>query len=336
MGQLQISFRYAGREAAWGAIGISAYLTECFEAAAAFLTPEMRRAALSMQQGEKCDAEEFRMRAGRPFSVVFPGGEQVLSKDGSVTARSPITVASSDIVTAFELATQSSAHTAMESAKNGYVTVRGGHRVGICGTAVVKDGEVVSIKKLSSMSIRIAKQITGSGDEVLDRIICRGAPSNTLIISPPGCGKTTLLRDIVRQLSDGTRNGGKGLRVSVADERGEIAALWNAAPQFDVGGRTDILECCPKAKAVMILLRAMSPQVIAVDEITAPEDLAAVETAANCGVRLLATLHADSLDDLRSRPLSRRLVDMRLFQNAVLISNRGGKRSYGVYPISDE
>ncbi len=315
---------------------MSAYLIECFESAAAFLPPEMRRAALSMQQGEKCEAEEFRLRVGRPFSVVFPGGEQAVSKDGSVTARSPITVASTDIVTAFELATQSSAHTAMESAKSGYVTVRGGHRVGICGTAVVKEGEVVSIKKLSSMSLRIAKQITGSGDEVLDRIMPRGRLNNTLIISPPGCGKTTLLRDIVRQLSDGTRTEGRGMRISVADERSEIAALWNASPQFDVGGRTDILECCPKAKAVLILLKAMSPQVIALDEITAPEDLSAIETAANCGVKLLATLHADSLDDLRARPLSRKLVSLRLFQNAVLISNRGGKRAYGVYPINDE
>ncbi len=289
-----------------------------FDQAAGLLPFGLRQLALSLPRAERAVAEEIRLRAGRPLAITLPEGEAVLP---GCPVLSP-----DDLRTALEIATQASAHAALEKIRSGFVTVRGGHRVGLCGTAVVRDGAGTNMRALSSMNIRIARQITGVGDGVLRQLRAGGALPSVLVLGPPGAGKTTLLRDLIRGLSAGT--GGAPVRVGVADERGELGAVHDGTPQLDLGPHTDIMDGCGKAEGLMMLLRGMNPQVLAVDEITAPEDVQALETAAGCGTALLASAHGRSVEDLRRRPLYERLLERRIFQKVLLVQRRGGERRY--------
>lgn len=289
-----------------------------FDQAAGLLPFGLRQLALAMPQAERTVAEELRLRAGRPLSVTLPEGEMVLP--GSPT------ISPEDLRTVLEIATQASAHAALERVRHGFVTVRGGHRMGLCGTAVVKDGAIHNLRELSSLNIRIARQVTGVGDKVLLQLRDGEALPSVLVLAPPGAGKTTLLRDMIRGLSAGV--GGPPLRVGVADERGELGAVYNGVPQLDLGPHTDVMDGCSKADGLMMLLRGMNPQALAVDEITAPCDIDALETAAGCGAALLATAHGQGPEDLRRRPLYHNLLERRMFQKVLLIERQGGARRY--------
>lgn len=188
-----------------------------------------------------------------------------------------------------------------------------------------------NLRQFSSLAIRVAREVPGASAPVLDRLWSEGEFQSTLLLSPPGGGKTTLLRDLIRALSDG--EGHPALRVGVADERGELAAMYQGVPQLAVGGHTDVLDGCPKGAALLMLLRGMNPQVLAADEITAPEDAAALEMAANCGVALLCTAHGRELEDIQTRPLYRRLLDGKLFRRLVTIRRDGGERAYRVVEL---
>jgi len=269
------------------------------------------------------ELEELRLRRGFPMTALLPMGEVEI--DGPP-------VGEDELRQVMENATQSSAHTALDRVQQGFVTLRGGHRVGLCGTVVKKDGRVVTLRELSSLSIRVARPVTGLAGPLLPRLTEGGRFWSTLILAPPGAGKTTLLRDLVRALSDG--EWGVPLRVSVADERGEIAALWRGAPQLYVGRHTDVLDGCAKAEGLSILIRGMNPQVAAVDEITRPEDARAVIEAAGCGVALIATAHGAGLDDLNRRPAYRELLMAGVFRRLVVLERRGAARSARVEVLS--
>ncbi len=268
-----------------------------FDEAAALLPPALRREAQALPPLVRRRVEEIRLRSGRPPTAVIGEDEFPLSQ-------SP--VEGRDLELTLEIATRASAHTALESVRRGYYTVKGGHRVGLCGSVWTEDGQVKNLRRLSSLNIRVAHAVPGCGEKVLPELLCKGKFLNTLLLSPPGGGKTTLLRDLVRLLSDGVQ--GTAFRVGLCDERGEVAALWEGRPQFDVGGRTDVLEGCPKAQGLTILLRGMNPQILCCDEVTAPEDCAALEQCGNCGVKLLATVHAEGVEDLLRKPLYRELL----------------------------
>lgn len=287
--------------------------------AAGALPQRLRQEALMLPREDQCRAEEFRLRAGRPMSVVLPEGEQVLG-------RAP--VHSRELEQLVEIASRASLHAVLDQVRRGYLTMAGGHRVGLCGTVSLREGEIHSLSRYSSADVRIARQIKGAADPVRDALCPGGRLASTLILAPPGMGKTTLLRDLIRQVSDGV--GCRPLRVSLADERGEVAALYGGVPQLEVGGRTDVVEGCPKAQGLMLLLRAMNPQVLAADEITAPEDVAALRTAAGCGVTLLATAHGESRADLERRSLYRPLLEEHIVQRLVRIRGTGGQRIYTV------
>lgn len=289
-----------------------------FDQAAGVLPFGLRQLALGMPAAERIAAEEFRLRAGRALSVTLPDGEKVLS--------SRLSLSSEDLRTTLELATQASVHTVLEQIRHGFVTIRGGHRVGLCGTAVLKGEQIYNLREISSLNIRIARQVTGIGEEIVHALCEEGAVPSMLILAPPGAGKTTLLRDMIRCLSAGI--GGASMRVGVADERGELGAVYRGMPQFDLGPHTDIMDGCSKADGLIMLLRGMNPQVMAVDEITAPEDVEALECAAGCGVILLATAHGRGVEDLKRRPLYVRLLEKRIFQKALVIEHENGERRY--------
>lgn len=283
-----------------------------FEDAVSMLPPELRRGAMSLPVAARRQVEELRLRCGRVPTVSLGLEELPLPECPPVTGR--------DLALTLEIATGASAHAALEQVRQGYFTLRGGHRLGLCGTAAVEGGQVKNLRRLSSLNLRVARAVTGCGEQVLTELTAEGFLPGTLLLSPPGQGKTTLLRDLIRLISDGATL--PPLRVGLADERGEVAALWEGIPQFDVGGRTDILEGCPKAEGLMMLLRGMGPQVLCCDEITLPADCAALEQCANCGVTLLATAHAWDVEDLRRKPLYRGLLERGLFRRAVTIDRR--------------
>ena len=292
-----------------------------FRQAAALTPGPLRRALEGLDRAIQGKAEEIRLRAGSPPALAGPWGERPVEGFEDV-------IRPADLSLALEIATQASAHTALDRVRQGFFTVRGGHRIGICGSGVMREGSVWNLRQISSLAIRVAREIPGAAGEVLDRLYGDGRLCSTLILSPPGMGKTTLMRDLIRCISDG--EGVPPLRVGVADERGELAAMCGGLPQFRIGRRTDVLDGCPKGEGLLMLLRGMNPQVLAADEITAPGDAAALEMAANCGVALLATAHGAGPEDMDRRPLYRRLKEAGIFQRLVLIEVRGGKRSYQV------
>lgn len=282
------------------------------------LPARLRKEARSLPRQDRALVEELRLRVGWPMTALVEGTERPL---GSI----PVRLA--ELEQLVEIASHASLHTVLDQIRMGYLTLEGGHRVGLCGEAVVQEGEIHALRTISSANLRIARQVKGAAASVLDGLCPDGRLRDTLILAPPGLGKTTLLRDLIRSVSEG--EGCTPLRVSLADERGEVAAMYNGLPQLAVGRRTDVMEGCPKARGLMLLLRAMDPQVLAVDEITAPEDVKALATAAGCGVTLLATAHGEGRSDLERRALYRPLLEEGLFRFLVHI-RRKGERIYTI------
>lgn len=247
-----------------------------------------------------------------------------LFPDGEAETGGPL-IGENELRQVVENATQASAHTVLDRVRQGFVTLRGGHRMGLCGTMVRRDGQNVTLRDISSLSIRVARPVVGQAKTLLPVLMEGGEFASTLILAPPGAGKTTLLRDLVRGLSDG--DAGPPLRVGVADERGEIAALWRGEPQLYVGRHTDVIDGCAKADGLSILVRGMNPQAAAVDEVTDSVDARAIAEVAGCGVTLLATAHGRGVEDLRRRPVYRALLEDKVFQRLVVLEYRNGKRS---------
>ncbi len=234
-------------------------------------------------------AEEIRLRVNRPVRVASGGKMYYLGREGELNKHPDDVVVChrEELERCLELMSDYSLYAFHEEIKNGFITLPGGHRVGICGQAVCDKGEVKHIKNISSMNFRLAGQHIGIAKELVNRLLRPGGIYSTLILSPAGCGKTTLLRDIVRFISD------SGVNVSVIDERSEIAACYKGIPQNDVGDCTDVMDMVPKSRGIMMVLRAMAPRVIAVDEINQSEDLRAIRSARACGAALLCTMHSD-------------------------------------------
>lgn len=257
------------------------------------------------------ELQEIRMRIGQPLIFVYQNHEQCTG----------YLVTKAILQETIEYISHYSLYAFEQELKQGFITIEGGHRVGISGKVIIEGGRVKNIQYISSMNIRISHEILGCADALIPYVTANGKLLHTLIISPPKCGKTTMIRDMIRQISDGNRYL-NGCTVGVVDERSELCGCYMGVPQNDMGMRTDILDCCPKAEGMMMLIRSMSPQVIAVDEIGTPEEVRSVEYAMHCGCKLLASVHGCSLEEIRMRPAVEQLVRQQRFERYVVLANQ--------------
>ncbi|HIZ79282.1 MAG TPA: stage III sporulation protein AA [Candidatus Lachnoclostridium stercorigallinarum] len=289
--------------------------------------------------------QEVRLRVGQPVCLWYENQEYLVGGDGRLgqaggRERSdragrfePRTVTDRELRETVECMGNYSLYAFEEEIRQGFLTVRGGHRVGLAGKVVMEEGRIKTIRHISGVNIRFAHQVKGCGAAVLPSLLENGRLLHSLLISPPRGGKTTLLRDLVRLLSDGA-DGRPGINVSVIDERSEIAACCQGIPQNDLGARTDVLDGCPKALGMMMAIRALAPAAVAVDEIGGKKDLEAVEYAAGCGCSVLATVHGSGLEEIRRKPAMKELIDQGIFRRFVILG--GGERAGTVKEVLDE
>lgn len=272
----------------------------CWKELMALLPPSVRCEAMTMEEKKKEELLEIRLRMGQQPQFITRMG--CFSSGGQA-------VGAAEIAFCVNHVSGFSAYTA-SSAAQGYLTARGGHRVGLCGTAIVQQGAAAGLKEVSSLCIRVARDVEGIAGQLLPW----ADAGSILLIGPPGSGKTTLLRDLIRQISEE-----RGENVAVVDERCELFPAHGGVSEFYPGPRTDVLSGCPKAQGVEQVLRSMGPRWIAVDEITSLEDCRAMESGGYCGVSFLATAHAASLRDLESRPVYQALLQSGIFQSVAIL-----------------
>lgn len=280
-----------------------------------YLPQSIRRTLANVISDEWIDIEEIRLRGGAPLTVGVWGESCFVTPTGGVTNHESdaYKVTSEEVQAAFMAVCENSVYAHLEEIRQGFITIRGGHRIGICGKTVCENGQIKTFREVSSLNFRIAHQIIGLADGIIDAIVIGSEVLSTLIISPPQMGKTTLLRDIVRQISD------RGFKCGVADDRGELAAMYRGVAQNSVGAQTDVIDGAPKAEAIEMLLRTMSPRIIISDEIASAEDASALLKAAGTGVKIIASAHGDDVNDIRSRNVLRPLFDSRVFSQAILL-----------------
>ena len=257
------------------------------------LFPAHIRQALLKAHFDMNQVYEIRLRVNAPLILIYKGKEYFLTKEGNFSGEETkgCFVKAEDLKETMEYVSGYSMYAFEDEIRQGFITIQGGHRVGIAGKTVLEGDRIKSVKYISYINLRLSHQIKGCASPILPYIIKNGRICHTLIISPPRCGKTTLLRDLIRQVSSGSSYM-PGVSVGVVDERSEIGGSYQGIPQNDLGIRTDVLDCCPKAEGMMMLIRSMSPEVVAVDELGDYEDIHAIESVIHCGCKLFATVAA--------------------------------------------
>jgi stage III sporulation protein AA len=253
------------------------------------------------------------------------GKSYCLSPDGALlpSLEGAYNVTHQDTQSILQRISNYSIYAVEEELRNGYITLRGGYRVGIAGKVVLDGGRVKTLKYINSFNIRISREIIGVSNKVIRYIVSGAEVYHTLILSPPQMGKTTLIRDIARQLSDGFP-GFTGIKVGIVDERSEIAGCFQGIPQNNVGLQTDVLDACPKATGIMMLIRSMSPVVIITDEIGRVEDVEAIEEALNAGIRIITTAHSSDIRDAHCRPIVSKILGKKIFQRIIVLGHSLG------------
>jgi len=293
------------------------------------LPGNIRRLVASLPGTVQGKIEEIRLRQERPLVLCLSSEDVFLDAGGRAVRRAgeAYRVTSLDMERLVQLISGSSLYALEEELRSGFITLPGGHRAGITGRAVLEGGKVRTLKYLSGCNIRVAREAPGAASGVLPHLVDKnnGGIYHTVLVSPPRCGKTTMLRDLVRQISDGVPGLGlPGQTVGLVDERSEIAGCYWGVPQLDVGIRTDVLDACPKAEGMMMLLRSMGPRVIAADEIGRQEDVVALEEVLNAGVKILVTAHGASPAELAERPVLEKLYSRKMIERFVILGRSRG------------
>lgn len=292
-----------------------------------YVSEDIRKLLLNVDKCIINSIEEIRLRAGKPAIIQNYRQEWFLNTDGSLTEkiRNPHFVSQDEILKTLQLMSENSIYAYQDEIKNGFLTLKGGHRIGIAGRVVLNGCDIKTIKEISGMNIRFSKEVRGCCSKVLRYIINDNHINNTLIISPPQCGKTTMLRDIARTISNGCENPYlKGIKVGVIDERSEIASCYKGIPQSDVGMRTDVLDACPKSIGMTMMIRSMSPQVIITDEIGNQGDSNAIRNVINSGVKIITSAHGYNVSELKSRREVIGLMEEKVFDRYIVLNNSQG------------
>ncbi|MDV4152173.1 stage III sporulation protein AA [Clostridium sp. AL.422] len=259
--------------------------------------------------------QEIRIKVNKPIIINLSNKEMILTRIATVNDIKQILVKVSNY----------SLYAYEEEIKQGYITIKGGHRIGIAGECVISKGEVRTIRNISSINIRICKEVKGCSNEIMKYIINNDRVYNTLIISPPKCGKTTILRDMARNISNGMPiNNLRGKKVSIIDERSEIASCFNGIPQLDVGIRSDVLDNCLKRDGMIMSIRSLSPEILICDEIGTEGDIEALNMAFNSGVNIIVTIHGYSIEDIYKRKVFKDLLENSILERVIVLSNRKG------------
>ena len=275
------------------------------------------------------ELQEIRLRIGQPVTVLYQNEELILPTMYSEKKR----LGKQEMKETIEHISNYSLYAYEHELKQGFITIEGGHRVGMAGQVIMEGGKIKNMKYISSINIRVSHEVLDCANKIFPYITYNKQMYHTLIISPPRCGKTTLLRDVIRQISDGNR-WIKGCTVGVVDERSELGGCYLGVKQNNLGMRTDILDRCPKADGMIMLIRSMAPQVVAVDEIGAKEDVHAIEYAMHCGCKMLATAHGDYMEEICKKPIFEKLIREKRFERYVILSNR--YRLGGIEAVYDE
>lgn len=266
--------------------------------------------------------QEIRIRAEAPLIVIYKNQEFFVGIKNELTnnQQEAYIVRKNELRETVEYICNYSVYAYEEELRQGFITIQGGHRVGLCGKTICERDNIRSLKHITFLNIRLSHQIIGCADKVLPYIRIESGIAHTLIISPPRCGKTTLLRDIIRSISNGTKKH-PGMTVGVADERSELGASYMGLPQNDLGIRTDVLDCCPKAQGMLMLVRSMSPQVLAVDEIGGSADIEAISYVVGCGCKLIVTAHGNDLEDIKKKPYMRDMLSQGVWERFIVLDN---------------
>ena len=270
--------------------------------------------------------QEIRLRACLPISILADNRESFVDRQGRIVDMPEAAAKSApeELESILGHLCRYSIYAFADEIRQGFLTVQGGHRVGVAGQVILDgEGRIKNMKYIRYLNIRIAHQIRGAADALMHWLFEDGRVMSALLISPPGGGKTTMLRDIIRQVSDGTVYG-RGVNVSVVDERSEIAGSYLGVAQNDVGIRTDVLDGCPKVEGMMRLIRSMAPQVLAVDEVGSLADAQALQMAGGCGCKLLATIHGGSMEEVRQKNYMSYIMEQGLFERYVMMDRRQG------------
>lgn len=289
---------------------MEAFLSARLKKVISLLPKKITDAVLNACSGRS--VEEIRLRTGRPPQIVFSDSEIVLTE---------LLFTKRDSDELLDKICFHSVYAHEDELRQGFIAYDGGFRIGVCGRAFSDNGRLLRITDVSSFNIRAANEVIGCSREAVRFILDNGSPVSTLIVSGPGGGKTTVLRDLARSLSDGEEAAPR--KVCIADERGEIAGCVGGVPTYDVGMRTDVFELAPKADSITMFIRSMSPEVIITDEIGSPEDAESIKEASGCGVCVIASCHARNRDDLILRKPIHDLITSGIFKRILLLKRNG-------------
>lgn len=256
----------------------------------------------NIEQFEMNELEEIRIRVSKPIILKLANREKIINYK----------VSTQDILKILENITENSLYSYQKQICSGYISLKGGHRVGITGNVVMEDEKIININYIYSLNFRIAKQVLGAADYIKEKVIENNNIYNTLIVSPPGAGKTTILRDLIRQIS-------KNKTIGVVDERGEIAAMYKNEPQNDMGLKVDILSNVSKDIGIRMLVRSMAPDIICADEIGTKNDVEAIKYAVTSGVKGIFTAHGNNIESIKNSPILKELIEIKLIDRIIFL-----------------